>query len=466
MQYKLITATLILILLNISRISAQYLIVNADTTVITSYENAQQDTIYIFYGPGRNGWPLEMKATGKFSGSADFTWYRYNPLDTAYTILEKTDTNVDSSILIKNLSGGYKLHIINPQIDTSLYFWMFSNDLKADLDYRKDCDELKLTGISGGIPFEYFDRFNSGTLLTIENGMKFEWQLSYRDEELLQWKPLEEQPNFAPIFSPLFSPPPKEYKSYRYTVYIHDSLGHTAIDTMQYNAIGVKANFVASVNEVDLEDGIEVTKGQAPFRIQLKNKSINAETYEWELWNRSAALMDGDTIWRTFHNFEPLDSIEYINHGDYTIKLKAIGRAFTIEDDPIQEEHFCIDSLIRHNYVSVYSSAIGQLPNVFTPNEDGQNDKFYFQNIEGAEETGESSGSRSIRDLEVHIFNRSGERVYEYTGDDDGWDGWDGRMRGKGQKVQPGVYYWVIKAVGYDGVQHLEKGFVHVFWKK
>ncbi len=67
------------------------------------------------------------------------------------------------------------------------------------------------------------------------------------------------------------------------------------------------------------------------------------------------------------------------------------------------------------------------VPNVFTPNDDGINDKFEFKNQEQWE-------------YETQIFNRWGHLIYD-NGNSENWDGYY-----KSEKVTSGVYYYVIKA--------------------
>lgn len=53
---------------------------------------------------------------------------------------------------------------------------------------------------------------------------------------------------------------------------------------------------------------------------------------------------------------------------------------------------------------------------------------------------------RSIVEFDCSIFNRWGTRMIRFTDPSQGWDG-----RYKGRLVDPGVYYYVIKARGADG---------------
>jgi hypothetical protein len=66
----------------------------------------------------------------------------------------------------------------------------------------------------------------------------------------------------------------------------------------------------------------------------------------------------------------------------------------------------------------------------------------------------------------VTIFNRSGQLVYRYGGDPMQWEGWRGKVRNSNRDAAEGVYLYVIKGRGYDGVMHENKqysGFLYLF---
>jgi len=86
------------------------------------------------------------------------------------------------------------------------------------------------------------------------------------------------------------------------------------------------------------------------------------------------------------------------------------------------------------------------IPNIFTPNEDGINDKFEFKNQEQW-------------NFETQIFNRWGNLVYE----DNNSKNWDGFY--KGNKVSSGVYFYIIKAQAIkNGEVKVYKGTVTVVY--
>jgi gliding motility-associated-like protein len=82
------------------------------------------------------------------------------------------------------------------------------------------------------------------------------------------------------------------------------------------------------------------------------------------------------------------------------------------------------------------------IPNVFTPNGDGQNEQFVVK-------------SEGLNTESMMIFNRWGEKVYE-------WNvvggSWDGTKNNKGSECAQGVYYYVFKAIGFDNVIYERQG--------
>lgn len=64
---------------------------------------------------------------------------------------------------------------------------------------------------------------------------------------------------------------------------------------------------------------------------------------------------------------------------------------------------------------------------------------------------------RSIIEFECHIFNRLGVKIAQLNNPAQGWDG-----KYKGHFVKPGVYYYVIKALGADGKRYNLSGDINI----
>jgi len=74
------------------------------------------------------------------------------------------------------------------------------------------------------------------------------------------------------------------------------------------------------------------------------------------------------------------------------------------------------------------------MPNAFSPNHDDINDIYKVKQYQ------------NIVEFRATIFNRWGQKLYEWTKIDEGWDG---TYRGK--DVKQGTYFVLVKARGADG---------------
>lgn len=85
------------------------------------------------------------------------------------------------------------------------------------------------------------------------------------------------------------------------------------------------------------------------------------------------------------------------------------------------------------------------LPNAFSPNGDGLNDKF----------TPLFSGKEHYKLYSFRIFNRSGKEVYNTGTSTSGWDG-----TVKGQPAESGSYAYYLQVFGDDGKEKVLTGIV------
>jgi gliding motility-associated-like protein len=105
----------------------------------------------------------------------------------------------------------------------------------------------------------------------------------------------------------------------------------------------------------------------------------------------------------------------------------------------------CADSVTK--MVNVDDRFLVYVPTAFTPDGDGLNEVLYVR-------------GNDISDREFHfmVFDRWGEKIFDTT---DRNAGWDGKMNGKA--VKNGVYTWMLRAQSlYTGVNHDLMGHVTV----
>jgi gliding motility-associated-like protein len=105
--------------------------------------------------------------------------------------------------------------------------------------------------------------------------------------------------------------------------------------------------------------------------------------------------------------------------GTSNVILRLTDQLCGVSTDTIQiQMNFCTD--------------IGeQLPTMFTPNGDGQNDIFYFATI-----------AQQYGPTEITIINRYGAIVFDQTSNTDYWDG-----TYKNEPVPMGTYFYKIKSL-------------------
>jgi gliding motility-associated-like protein len=101
----------------------------------------------------------------------------------------------------------------------------------------------------------------------------------------------------------------------------------------------------------------------------------------------------------------------------------------------------CEDSVTKTIKVDLPSKM--EVPNIFTPNGDGNNDVFFLK-------------TANLGQINCVIVDRWGNKVYE-TVSNTGNIAWDGKDL-NGKECAAGVYFYVIKATGKDDKAYQAKG--------
>ena len=167
--------------------------------------------------------------------------------------------------------------------------------------------------------------------------------------------------------------------------------------------------------------------GQAPlvgrFKANPSNVGDYNATYEWRF------TKEGETQ-PYLTRYEEETEYTFTKAGSHSIVVYA---TFTKGNDVIQygQEYWSEVSPLR---VTISESKL-EMPNAFSPNGDGINDIYKAKD-----------GYQSLTEFHAYIFNRWGQKLYEWTNPADGWDG-----KYKGKDVAQGVYYVLVKAKGTDG---------------
>jgi PKD repeat protein len=385
-------------------LQAQITAPGSNATSHTDYPvTPRRDSIYIFCGSSASAGTLVAASPG---GTAPFTftWTQYDKATSGYNtpVLTQTGTTSTATSLTE---GGYRVHITDSYgYSTDLYAWV---DLDSPIGTGKlknsTCYYVALDGTFGLDKFYYYDP-STGVSSMLINTVNYLWESD----------PASIIPSITE--DPVIYTPPLVNETYTFTV--TDNFGCSTASSFYYVSYHVKANFIANPDE-----------GEAPLEVTFTNTSVNANKYLWDFGDDSTSTLQ-----------DPPAHTYYIP-GTYTVSLS------------VESEYFCSDTYTTT--ITVKPSAL-EMPNVFSPNGDGIND---FLIPEKA----------SLRHVDMQVFSKSGQRVYRFEGDSDAistWTGWDGKVNNSNRFAEPGAYYYVIRAVGWDDKKYSGKpyrGVVYLF---
>lgn len=180
----------------------------------------------------------------------------------------------------------------------------------------------------------------------------------------------------------------------------------------------------------ELEETSAIADAQAPLLVTFRaNPSAIDDgmtpAYEWRF------VKEGQTD-AYIVRYEENTEYEFRESGSTAVSLYVSYG----DDEP---------ELVSTIRVSISTSLL-EMPNAFSPNGDGINDIYRAK-----------ENHKSIIDFKAYIFNRWGQKLYEWTDIDDGWDG-----TYNDKPVKDGTYFVLVKAKGADGREYNIKRDVNI----
>jgi PKD repeat protein len=357
-------------------------------------------------------------ATGKLTaqrskrtGNYDYSWYKWNDGSGGFSDFIITETNVLTSTIESLSTGGYRVEIDSSGIKVEeLTGWIFFDTppiVEAKLGDER-CNRVALDGTAEAtsLNFYYKDPVTKNSV-TLKNEVSFLWSST----------PVSVIPQPELNIDPVTYIAPLEDVTYKLQV---NTLGCSGEASFFYTAIRAFADFDA-----------EPVEGEAPLEVIITDKSIRGSKYTWDF---------GDDTVSYLKDPEPHT---YYKPGEYYITLS------------IESELFCTDIADDSIKITVAQSKL-DIPNVFTPDDDGYNDRFRVE-------------SKSLRFVSMEVFSQSGLKVYGFSGEGErlkNWEGWDGKVNNSSVEARPGIYFYIIRAFGWDDIKYDSKayrGFVYLY---
>lgn len=396
----------------------------ADAMIPTEYSSGAQDNIYVFCG--QKDVPAgSLTATFPNGESGNVEWAKYNSSTGNFDSFS-SDASGGTSSTVSNLAdGGYRATLTSTAGTYVYTAWVFNDYIVAAAEIpESDCSSFKLNGTFDSPDFSYTDLSN-GQLVDINKGFQVEWKVG------------EDVVSQVLTFTN-YDPPTHDT---HYTLEVSDRFTCTGQADVTYTSIVTKAKFSA-----------DPAQGEAPLKVTFTNESENGDAgkFQWFIYKDRIVLQNEgqqnggvvkDSIMDILYNDNPVYTFE--NSGEYKVKLVSTK---------VSEQTTCYDTAYLAGYIVADTSLI-DAPNVFLPESSNPYFLVKFQ---------------SLKQLKITIFNRWGKILHVYENNNvQGYKGtalasaWDGKVGGK--LVTPGVYYYVVDAVGRDDRRRRTSGFFHVF---
>lgn len=385
------------------------------------------DPIFVFCSTEGQG-NGRLEATSPMGNPSVFVWDRYDAVSGGFVTIATTDTLENSSL--SNLDDGcYRVTISDQSTTSEFQAWVLNDWIKASAeipDSTSICEYFKIVADFTSAPLEYFD---------LTSGDKISFRLQHPKFETT-WS-VDGEFESAVLNAVVYDPPAKNTK---YTLKVTDDLGCETTEIVEYISKTTQAEFA-----------YDPKTGEAVLRVEFTSSSLNADSTYWyfykELDQIKKELEDSDVEVFDSIDFvltDPSPVYEFEWSGYYKVRLKTVK---------MNDTGNCYSTYYIPENIVVDTSFV-DVSNAFSPNGDNVNEMFMVKTI-------------SLKSINIQIYNRWGGIVHSYKNTNlrssstvNEFAVWDGKVGGR--MASPGVYYYVVKAVGRDDKKLQKHGFFHL----
>ncbi len=387
-----------------------------------------KDFIYYFCGQqGQQNGSLTASSSG---GTVTFSWEKYTIASGSFSYF--SNETGSKSNLTGLRDGCYRVSFTDNGVNYQFRAWIINGWISATASItNSNCQSFNLQGSASGGSYIYAD-LSTNQLITINPGFKYIWTSNNLPVSTLQ--------------NPVIYQPPT--KNTIYQLQVTDRAGCTESSQVTYQSIVAKANFTWTTTQ---PGETNYSLPEAPLTVNFVNSSENADPdkYEWFFFKDHAVIVkEGaggakvDSIMSQSTAANPVYTYE--SSGSYIVKLVAAKQS---------TGYTCRDTFYLKDPIVIDTSLVKVAP-AFTPNGDGINDVLTIK-------------TRSLESLDFIVFNRWGRMVHHYNKsgfipENSVLAAWDGKINGK--LASPGVYFYVVNALGRDGKRRRKKGFTELVY--
>ena len=188
--------------------------------------------------------------------------------------------------------------------------------------------------------------------------------------------------------------------------------------TVTDNSTGCSSTSTVNITQAIATASITAnpTTGLSPLDVAFTGSGVGSPTFRWNFGNGTSTNQNPNNTFTT---------------GTYTVVLTTTSGTCTATASVV---------------IVVEDGLTIEIPNVFTPNGDGTNDVFTIK-------------STGVKEISLQIFNRWGQKLYEFTGSKASWDG----ITPNGGLAPDGTYFYFVKAIGFDGKEIQKQATMNLF---
>lgn len=375
-----------------------------------------------------------VAASFKSNSGSSVEWFKFNQSGGGFVepVASKLENGVST---LSTLEGncGYIVKEGNRQfafwvVDYSAYYF---NIESIGFDQNQDCGVANLNLVADCNPIQYYTI--NGVPKQLDRKIEISYDTQVWNQELLAYetqtvvKQLSNISNSlvvqAPLCNTIFTISGDCFLS---AWGVKDVVASDTYQTKSIEAYTV-AEQAKRDNPNEVKPEGETLGGSAPAEITFT--AFCSDAVEFKEWQFSKTADFSDIIFKM-----NTDEVVYTFDEEGTVYVKFV---YDNADGTCLAEG------------DVYNVTIGEsmidCPNAFSPNAtEGINDEWKVS-------------YKSIVSFQCWIFDRYGNKIIQF---DDPALGWDGKHKGK--FVKPGVYFYVIEAVGADGKEYKMKGDINI----
>lgn len=396
-------------------------------------KNTGLDAIYVSYSSteierivisGINGTQIDVKKYSSLGGgyAEEIPFVQ----DSGNIVIERPAGNLGYLITSSDRSYSFWL------VDYSAYPFRLTG---VSMSPEQECENTGLNFTGTGSEIKYFTI--DGRQMTLSREIELSYQTLEWNEEQQTFDQINVVKSLAYLDGRVLLSPPFYCNT---QVYVNgDRFLNTwgegiSIESGVMSPVAVLVNSTAEqTNRIESEEGSNVIKtedeglgGSAPAEISFRGYISDAVLHtEWQI----ASDPEFEYVQLRF-NEQDLN-YTFTEEGRYYVRFIGSNADGSCES-------------IGETFAVMIGSSDLRIPNAFSPNNDGVNDVWKV-------------GYRSLLEFECWIFDSKGKELFRFN---DPSSGWDGTFHGK--TVNPGVYYYVIRATGADGIKYKKSGDINI----